>query len=249
MIRVTSTALNVGQLAYKSVRSVAEQTYKNWSLDFFDAKSEDNTVAEARWATIDDSLGQLKVTVHEETTRSGPLDKLVPFWRSLPDDDIIVWLDGDDRLATDSALETVALYHAMGAIVTYGSCLRSDGGVVTTGPVGKNPRTDTAQGAWLLGHLKTFRAGAFKQIKDEDLRDADGRYYSLSIDRAVMLPLVESFPTRSLWVNRYLYAYTWDVSYDANATPEQAARARDVTTRIHALPPYSRNPWLPGDVT
>jgi glycosyltransferase involved in cell wall biosynthesis len=246
-IRITSTALNVGELAYKSVRSVYEQTYKEWTLDFFDAASTDDTNAQAcRAIPYKHGLRQGQVTIHAEPKgkRTGPLDKLIPLWRSFPDADIICWLDGDDQLATCHALETVATYHRAGAIVTYGSCLLGDGRVGWTRPV----VGDVRKAQFSCGHLKTFRAGAFKLIQDSNLRDEDGSYYSLSIDRCVMFPLLELFPERSVWVNKYLYIYNFDASYDAKATPAQAAEAERVTRRIHALPSYARSEWLPGDL-
>jgi glycosyltransferase involved in cell wall biosynthesis len=243
-LHITSTALNVGMLAYRSIRSVVEQTFQDWELSFFDAASTDDTLVQARDARNLLRSQDHRITIYSEDVRTGPLDKCIPVWRSLPDDTVCVWLDGDDQLATPHALETVATYHRAGAVVTYGSCLLGDGRVGWTRPV----VGDVRKAEFSCGHLKTFRAGAFKLIRDEDLRDEDGSYYSLSIDRCVMFPLLEMFPERSVWVNKYLYLYNWDASYDAKATPEQASAAERVTRRIHALPPYARSEWLPGDL-
>jgi glycosyltransferase involved in cell wall biosynthesis len=233
VIRVTSTALNVGTLARKSVRSVVDQTHEDWTLHFFDARSDDRTLAFALEEAND------RVHVQTEEVRTGPLDKLIPLWRSFDDTDVIVWLDGDDRLATDKTLEIVASIHGQGFLCTYGTFMLTDGTVCFKGPVGPDPRNEP----WRASHLKTFRAGAFKRIKDEDLRDADGRYYSLSIDRCVMLPILEMFPTQSACVSAVTYVYNFDASYEKNATPEQTAKAEACTRRIHGLPRYGREKW------
>lgn len=232
MIRVTSTALNVGVLAYHSVQSVVDQTYKEWTLDFHDAVSKDDTVTQALKARKDDA----RIRIHGEVYRTGPLDKLIPLWRSFDDNDVIVWLDGDDRLATNKVLEIVAKYHEE-AVVTYGTFMTQDGVIWNLGPVSADPRSDTA---WRASHLKTFKAGAFKRIHDNDLRDADGAYYSLSIDRCIMLPLLEMFPEKSKHVPNIMYLYNWNVSYELTATPAEIAKADAVTRRIYTQQRYKR---------
>lgn len=229
MIRVTSTACNPGPLVMSCVRSVAEQTYQDWRLDYFDAASTDGMCRDAA-----EVFGaEKRITFHYETTRTGIFDKLLPLWRSLPDDDIIVWLDGDDRLAVDQALDVVALYHDAGAQVTYGQFIWADGTPGFAAQVGNDPRTQP----WTATHLKTFRAGLVKRIKDEDLRDADGQYFRYVTDQCVMLPLLEMAPERSLFINKVLHVYSGSrgTQSDADRQAEFAA-----LKRIRALPRYAR---------
>jgi hypothetical protein len=115
----------------------------------------------------------------------------------------------------------------------------TDGTVVSRGAVGPCPRAET----WRASHLKTFRAGAFKRIKDEDLRDVDGRYYSLAIDQAVMLPILEMFPDKSGCIAAVMYVYNLDTSFEKNATDEQKAEERRVVARIRSSPVYVRQKW------
>ena len=80
----------------------------------------------------------------------------------------IVWLDGDDEL-TPHALERVLDAHRKGAWVTYGQ-FSIDGRLGFAAPVGDNPRREE----WHATHLKTFRAGLVKHMRDDDFREVDG---------------------------------------------------------------------------
>lgn len=231
MIHVTSTACNAGKLAYHCIRSVAEQTYTEWRMHFFDAASTDDTVGEAL-TSARDSHGQ--ATVHTENTRTGIFDKLLPLWRSFKDEDIIVWLDGDDALANPYALKTVQLAHDAGALVTYGQFMWGDGTLGFAAPVGSRPRKEP----WRATHLKTFRAGLVKQIKDEDLRDARGDYFYYCTDQCVMLPLLEMAPERSVFIPKILHLYN---GARGTQTQEQMKRETEDLMLIRNRPAYDKS--------
>ena len=238
MIHVTSTALNAGTLAYECVRSVCMQTYRAWQMHFFDAASTDNTMGQAMSAANGYSC-ENQVRFHSEDKRTGIFDKLLPLWRSLPDEDTIVWLDGDDALATKTALATVAMTHDAGALVTYGQFMWADGSLGFASPVGPDPRAEP----WRATHLKTFRAGLVKQIKDEDLRDEDGEYYKYVTDQCVMLPLLEMAPERSIFIPKILHLYNGDsnqgIGRGINGQRDRENEFR-VLTRIRNQARYKR---------
>lgn len=230
MIHVTSTALNAGDLAHDCVRSVQEQTHQKWTMHFFDAASTDSTLS----AVHDRADGDRRVHVNSEKYRTGIFDKLLPLWRSFDDTDIIVWLDGDDALATPRALETVALTHEAGALVTYGQFIWDDGSMGFAAPVGGDPRSEP----WRATHLKTFRAGLVKQIKDEDLRDAEGKYFAYCTDQCIMLPLLEMAPERSVFIPKVLHMYNGSRGVTKRADQIQEEQALAL---IRSRPRYDRS--------
>ena len=244
MIHVTSTALNAGTLAYDCVRSVVNQTHADWHMHYLDAGSKDNTFEQAGEAakllpkTVKGPWRR-QVTVTSEFSSTGIFDKLLPLWRSLPDEDTIVWLDGDDALATKTALATVAMTHDAGALVTYGQFMWADGSLGFASPVGPDPRAEP----WRATHLKTFRAGLVKQIKDEDLRDEDGEYYKYVTDQCVMLPLLEMAPERSIFIPKILHLYNGDsnqgIGRGINGQRDRENEFR-VLTRIRNQARYKR---------
>lgn len=228
-LRITSTALNAGDLAAACIDSVRKQTYTNWTYDYFDAASDDDTAALSAHAIGDDT----RVQLHVETARTGLFDKLVPCWRSFDDDDVIVWIDGDDQLATRSALQTVADVHARGAQLTYGQFIWSDGTLGFAAPVGPDPRYES----WRSTHLKTFRAGLFKRIHDEHLRTTNGEYCRLALDLAVMWPMLEMAPSQSVFVPKVLYIYNQQHSHIAN-NPHDLVLEQAECYRLRSLPRY-----------
>lgn len=173
----------------------------------------------------------------EHRSLSGPAplcEKLVNAWRDIPDDEIIVWLDGDDYLAHDRALETVQRYHDAGAWVTYGQFIwEKRGGAIgfgpgRDGPSGAPPRRDR----WYASLLRTFRAGLAKRIRDDDMRDLDGGYAGWVPDQRVMLAVLEMAGPRAVFVPQVLAVYTG----------ENDGRPRELqeVAHIRAMKPYDR---------
>jgi hypothetical protein len=169
----------------------------------------------------------------------GLLDNLLPVWRSLPDDEVIAWIDGDDWLATDHALATVAEAHRAGALVTYGSFMYANGASGFAAQADADPRN----GSWTTTHLKTFRAGLIKRIRDEDLRQTYGSYITLAIDQAIMIPCLEMASERALYIPQTLYVYNHAHSFEANADTGAIAREHAEVRRIRAQRRYGRLTW------
>jgi hypothetical protein len=234
-ITVTSTALDPGEIYIMRCRdSVRKQRFKNFHHVYFDAH-------EKHRGMISNAP---QLTYHTIHSSKGVFDNLMPLWRSLPDDEIIVWLDGDDWLATEYALDHVAKAHKQGALVTYGSFMYPDGRMGFAAPSSTGyPR----QHPWIFTHLKTFRAGLVKQIRDEELK-IDGKYSNLVTDQAIMLPCLEmAGPDRSAFIPEIVYVYNSDHSMQKNSPDEQEFLTREhaEVRRIRALQPYKRIPWPP----
>lgn len=234
-ITVTSTAVNAGESAFHCTRSVIEQTFKEWRHAYVDAASDDRTKG---FATRGAGCGTVDSRFHitRTPTRLSLLENLLPVWRSLPDDEVIVWLDGDDRLATDEALEVVARAHESGALATYGSFIWQDGTLGFAAHVGPDPRRED----WHATHLKTFRAGLVKRIRDEDLRWPDGAYLDLAIDQAIMLPVVEMAAERARFIPQVLYVYNSRHSFYENANESERARELEAVRLIRSRARYGR---------
>jgi tetratricopeptide (TPR) repeat protein len=235
-ITVTSTGFRAGMHSGRCVASVAEQVFCARRHIYVAC---DSPTYEGAWRSGDRST-DLRQTLDSDLVWLDPapglLANLLPIWRSLPDDEVIVWLDGDDWLATDSALATVAEMHAAGAWATYGQFIFSDGRAGFCEPAIGPPRL----APWTASHLKTFRAGLVKRIRDEDLRRPDGEYVDLAIDQAIMLPILEMAAERAVFCDRILAVYNVGHSFAANASAEERAREVAEVMRIRRMRPYTR---------
>jgi len=237
-LRITSTALNAGPCAARCIESVRRQTFGNWTHDYIDAASSDRThlFAEAARQTLSplacDGAPDPRVRVHRNAVRRSALENLVPLWLSFDPDDVVVWLDGDDWLASDYALERVEHEHRRGAWVTYGQFVWHDGTLGFAAPCGDAPRREP----WRATHLKTFRAGLVRHIRPSDYAGQ-----VLALDRAIMIPALElAGRDRARFIPDVLYVYNATHAWYRTAGDEDLARERAACERVHALPPYAR---------
>jgi len=229
-IRVTSTALNAGALVRRCIQSVANQTHTDWTMDFFDADSADATWPNARVGSFA-MPDNVRLHKNESGKRKDILENLLPLWRSFDPDDIVVWLDGDDELATRQALATVFDHHKAGAWITYGQFIWEDGSMGFAGQCGENPRAEP----WRATHLKTFRAGLTRKLKDWELKGL--RYAG---DQAVMLAMLEmASKERSHFIPNVLYVFNSHHSLVANSKDRTVEFAE-----VGKIRAYSRYPQV-----
>ncbi|HEY1696537.1 MAG TPA: hypothetical protein VGG39_30455 [Polyangiaceae bacterium] len=231
-VTVTSTAAAVSpETVGRCVRSVLAQTYPHRRHVY--------VLADAT-----DDLAGLDLSAHPAVElrkgvypKAPELANLWPLWQSLPDEEVIAWVDGDDYLATPYVLEIVARAHAAGALATYGQFMWMDGSVGFAAPVGDEPRREP----WRATHLKTFRAGLVKRIREQDLKTPDGKWTFVT-DQPVMLPILELAGPRARFIPNILYVYAVpNLQADlARHDPEYMRRQHAEIHRVRALPPYQR---------
>ena len=108
------------------------------------------------------------------------------------DDDVVVWLDADDWLYDDTALQHLAAtYRAreQACLMTYGSLVYFPYGLVSTSPpfppdVVRNAKYRRFE--WISTHLRSAKYRLWKRLPDEALRNEDGEYLEMTVDMASM---------------------------------------------------------------
>jgi FkbM family methyltransferase len=233
-ITITGTVKDAPSAAASSVKSVRAQTHASFRHVLFALGDE------TMEAATKEADGDARIDVRAPVTPGAPLlANLLPVWRSLPDDEIIVWLDGDDEL-TPHALERVLDAHRKGAWVTYGQ-FSIDGRIGFAAPVGDNPRRED----WHATHLKTFRAGLVKQMRDADFREVDGTYAGTVPDARIMFGVLElAGLDRSVFIPDVLYLYNWDNAFFSKASPEELEVVSIEFARVRDFAPYARTDSL-----
>jgi SAM-dependent methyltransferase len=243
---VTSTTLNAEAHVARCIASVQHQTYPHWHHHVIDAKSEDETAKVATRQAKNFWRPAATIVTRNKLRRSA-LQNVYEVWRELPDDEVIVWLDGDDWLAGDRAFEVLARAYASPREpwMTYGQFMQPNGEVSSADAY--PPGCDVRRERWRGTHLKTFRAGLVKQIDPKDLLRPDGTWIELAIDRPVMYPLLEmAGPERSLFIPNVLYVYNIAASWWANQPASEHQKELAEVERIRTLPAYPRlttRPW------
>lgn len=236
---IVSTVLNKERWVKRCIESVHQQTFREWTHVVIDAKSDDQTWMRAKMADQD-----TRTRLAQNPVRQAALENAVETWNDLPDDEIVVWLDGDDWLAHSRALEVVAeAYTDPDVWLTYGQFMMPDGtiGFASRYPAGGNVR----QIDWRATHLKTFRAGLVKKIKPIDLLKPDGTWCDLAIDHAVMYPLLEMAGEHYACIDKIVCIYNFEASWWANQDTAARAVERAEDDRFRAMLPYERLPTRP----
>ncbi len=240
---ITSTVLNGADYIARHIQSVQRQTYRNFTHYVIDAKSTDATLARAR--AEDKRHVDGTIFIQNKQKRLAALENCWAIWKKLPDDEVIVWLDGDDWFAIDNALDVVARTYASPEEpwLTYGSFMFSDGrlGICSQYEPHENVRT----APWRASHLKTFRAGLVKKLNPKDMLKPDGSWCDLAIDKVVMYPLIEMAGDHHIASSHILSVYNTHHSWWAQRSDAERQIELDEVARLQQKNPYPRvkRPW------
>tara|TARA_B100000900_G_C20434121_1_gene656241 strand:- start:537 stop:920 length:384 start_codon:yes stop_codon:yes gene_type:complete len=92
--------------------------------------------------------------------------------------------------------------------------------------------------AWRASHLRTFRKKVWDRINKEDLQDADGNFYKMAYDQAIMLPLIEMSGDRCKYLADVLHVYNKEnpLNVDKIKAQEQIKTAKEIRSKK----PYER---------
>lgn len=130
-----------------------------------------------------------KVTVIHNKERKGMLENIYTVVHSLPDDKVVVCVDGDDLLKDNTVLQRLEkAYSDPDTWLTYGTAYGFPVDITISKRVPdkifhkKKLRTYR----FVTSHLRTFKAGLFKKIKKEDLMYG-GSFIPVAGDVALML--------------------------------------------------------------
>jgi hypothetical protein len=142
-------------------------------------------------------------------------------------DSVLMVIDGDDFLFSEFALEIVKqAYDQTNCLVTYGNHVHHPTGGLSNCqpfPVDVIKNRSFRQYKFVSSHLRTFKSKLWNSIRDEDLRDVDGKYYGVGWDVAFMMPMLEMSADRTLFIPNILYCYNRfnPLSDDQIRQPEQ----------------------------
>ena len=179
----------------ENIRMLMAQKDTDFKAIVVDDMSTDGTVRLALGAIGTDDRFRVVVNEERKYKARNIFDAIA--MTNAADSDVIVLVDGDDRLADDFVLSRLReLYSRPDCWMTYGSFLNSRG-----------QRTDTSEHAyaghiiransyrknkWLASHLKTFRYGLWKRIRPDAFvvsRDE----YRRALRRAVLTGRIRSW--------------------------------------------------------
>lgn len=241
-ILVIAAFHNAGAFLEKNVRSLLAQDYENFEVVFINDASTDGC---EQCIPFDDP----RVRVIHSGQRLGLLGHLHSVLTAHRDPDTIIALvDGDDWLTEDGALTALNdFYNLHDCWVAYGQFRYASDGTRGFCEPFAAPRDIAVQRShWRVSHLKSFRAGLFHRIADQDpeylcLKDEHERWLTSAADAAVMYPLVEMAGfDRVRYNDRCLYVYNDQNPRSHHAMDREAQWAN--LLRVAAKRPFAPVP-------
>ena len=242
-IAVVSTFYNCADYIERCIESVAAQDYDNYRHILIDDASTDNTVEVLvnKIRSLPTEI-QNKFTVIVNTENQGAVRNQVEIIRSLPDDSIVMLLDGDDSLITDNSIFAYynSIYHE-DVEFTYGSCWS----MVDKIPLISQPYPESVKKEkgyrqhhfnWILPytHFRTFKKYLMNELTNDLFQNDEGKWYKAGGDGSVFYALIEAAdPAKVRCLQDVVYNYN-DMSplndYKVNST-EQNVNANNIVQK------------------
>ncbi len=279
-IVVVSTCHNVGQWAYRCIASVREQDTPSTHLFISDASNDRPDNFGVSWT---DRAAERAIklpkkhpdtrTVHsriKEVRTQMPI--MVDTIHGLPDEAIVVHLDGDDWLLPGALTTVLKTYQDGGdnhnesyVWMTYGQFTHYSGepGWAAPYPDEVIKQNRFREHGFLMTHLKTWRAGLFKRINVQDfLAPAMSRgaiqdavypkkpedWIQDATDIAIMFPLIEMAGAHHRFIETHLMVYnnTGNPLSAHNVGPARRSFQLSEAQRMLKRRPYqplTERPW------
>lgn len=243
---VVICSYNNSEYAEENLMSALAQVYPNYRIIFIDDASTDNTF-EIVSNLVHKHSAQDRVTLIKNNANQGAMANTYRAVHLCRNEEIVVMLDGDDRLLHPNVLQELNHYYNNSAIwLTYGQCVEKKSGklglsmpisnfILKSGRIKKK--------AWMTSHLRTFYAGLFKRIKLKDLT-YQGRFLPMAPDVAAMLPMIEMAREHACYISEPLYEY--NLENPINEHKKSAKTQSFFDQYVRNLPVYKRlntPPW------
>lgn len=202
------TCRNVQDYIFNCLQSIKEQSYKNYKVIIVDDCSTDKTL------DIISKFNSSKFSIVKNDVRKWKTKNIkysIQFHQE-SEEDIFIFLDGDDWLANSNVLSTLnRVYNDTDCLLTYGSYL--DYPSMTKGKFAKQlpqnvvDNRDYKNYSWSTSHLVSFRTKLFNAIPEEYFLDWNGEYLKSGADVACILPMLEMAGNKIQYIDDILYIY------------------------------------------
>ena len=212
------TSFNHEKWVYKNLISVINQTYTNWKILYYNDNSEDNT-----FQKVQDFIKKFNIYDKIEVINSKKryyqaYGRWQCYQKISNDNDICVLLDGDDWFYDENVLQKLnELYKSKDINVSYGDYHMLYNNKMTKVNCKDFPESIIINKTyrkyeWISQHMRTGKAGLFKSIPLNYLRDEKGEYIKCVSDWAEMFWILEKSNGKHCNNGFNCYVYNKDAS-------------------------------------
>jgi glycosyltransferase involved in cell wall biosynthesis len=254
-IYVVIPSYNNAEWYINNLSSIFMQEYENYHIIYIDDASDDGT-ADLVAQYIQEAGQQQRVTLIRNTEHKGHLYNHIYAVSLIPDDAIVVHIDGDDWFRLDELVRTDIftmlneIYQNPNVWLTYGSYYRypyGNAGTCQEFPEEVVRDASYRQYQWVSSHLRTFYAWLFKLINPADFlytgTDPEyvGKLWPAAADLSFMFPMLEMANGRYRYIPDLIYAYNRANPLNLCIGDRQAVQ-RECAALVRAKPNYAPLP-------
>lgn len=206
--KIIITSYNNEKWVEHCLASIINQTYKDWEIIFVDDCSQDSTYSKAK--EIAEQYPNIRTIKH--STNMSKAYSFCEYLKEVGDEDVVVFIDGDDWLSDEEVLERVRKKYDEGSWLTYSKFINYPTGIEGH-PQGTayDSRIKVSrlyrQDVWRPSHLKTMKGFLWKAIDKEDFKDKE-EYIRFADDLVLMFAALEMTPSNRVGhMNEVCYVY------------------------------------------
>jgi len=204
---ILTTTYNCENFVERSLLTIMSQSYGDFKCYITDDLSTDNTVNIIK-KTIKGDDRFILIENKEKMYQPGNYDQVIRDNEDISDYEICVEVDGDDWLPDRFTLQRIYDFYQNNDVwLANGSFKYHDGRPGFAKPPMKfeNVRKEV----FTLSHIRTWKAFLWRKILQEDLKDENGKYWSVAGDLAFMYPMFEMS-------GKEHYGFMTDINYVYN---------------------------------
>ena len=250
------------ELLDECLSSIANQSYNNYTVCIIDDAS--NNLNTDRNNIINKYTSNNNWHLIVNDTNVGPLVSRDRGIKKIcdSDDDVVVLVDGDDKLANNEVFKRLTEEYKKDIYLTFGNCLHKAQNKklwnldIIDWPkvIVQNKYREVCQTkywndlllemknkAWKFPfqHLRTFKYFLYKKIKDTDKRDKDNNYFKSATDKAIMLPMLEMSGGKFSYINDVLYIYNNNTKNNIHSNKKNFSKQTSNSLYINNLKKYN----------
>lgn len=234
---ILTTVYNAQDYIEQCLGSIMAQTFTGFKCYITDDMSTDNTVKLIK-DTIDGDPRFILIENKVKHYQPGNYDQVLRNNSDIDDNEIVVEIDGDDWLPNSTTLQLIHdIYQNPNIWITNGSFKYANGGKGFSRKqvIDENLR----RVSMTCSHMRTWRAFLWRAIKQEDLKDANGIYWSVTGDLAFMYPMLEMAGEEHYhFISDVTYIYNGD--NPLNDHKVNMPMVNSVASKIRNMKPYER---------
>ena len=181
-------AYDTGHLIAKVFDSIKSQTYTNYRIIYINDCSNDNTIQEVEKYKHENP--NMNITLINNASREWPAYSRYVASKETNNDEVCIFLDGDDWLVKDDCLTTLnRVYKNKKIYATFGSMINAEWQYKKWK---KYKRENVVNGGCYFPHLRTTRASIVKAISPYYMQTETNEWLHVCTDIALFMAVIEA---------------------------------------------------------